>query len=105
MESEYIGKITINDEYSTVELPEGMPPEVFQHLRNVWVSGRKLQISEVSATADGQAPPRRRKAGDTDAKASRPRLSSNGPRTAAATPGSRPPGKRSATKKPRKKPN
>ncbi|TCO77649.1 DEAD/DEAH box helicase [Chromatocurvus halotolerans] len=105
MESEYIGKITINDEYSTVELPEGMPSEVFQHLRNVWVSGRKLQISEIDATADGQAPPRRRKAGDTDAKASRPRLSPNGPRTAAAKSGARPDGKRSATKKPRKKPN
>lgn len=105
MESEYIGKITINDEYSTVELPEGMPPEVFQHLRNVWVSGRKLQISEVGATADGQAPPRRRKAGDTDTKASRPRLSPHSPRAAAAGPGARPAGKRSATKKPRKKPN
>ncbi|MFN2329300.1 MAG: DEAD/DEAH box helicase [Chromatocurvus sp.] len=105
MESEYIGKITINDEYSTVELPEGMPPEVFQHLRKVWVSGRKLEISELDATADGQQPPRRRKTGDADTKAARPRLSPKTPRTAGAKPGAKSPAKRSATKKPRKKPN
>lgn len=105
MESEYIGKITINDEYSTVELPEGMPPEVFQHLRNVWVSGRKLEISELDATSDGQQPPRRRKADDADTKATRPRLSPKSPRSAGAKSGAKPPAKRSTTKKPRKKPN
>ncbi|MEQ8516000.1 MAG: DEAD/DEAH box helicase [Chromatocurvus sp.] len=109
MESEYIGKITIEDEYSTVELPEGMPPEVFQHLRNVWVSGRKLQISLLEATADGKHSPRKQKADSAGAKPPRPRLSPKTPRSAGAGSGDRPPVKRSAkkagTKKPRKKPN
>lgn len=105
MESEYIGKITINDEYSTVDLPEGMPSEVFEHLRNVWVSGRKLQISEWSATSEGAAVPRQRKSVDGGAKPSRPRLSPKSPRKVSSKAGDRPPVKRAAAKKTRKKPN
>jgi len=45
IESEYIGRIEIFDDYSTVDLPEGMPREVFKHLKAVWVSGHRLQIS------------------------------------------------------------
>ncbi|MCK7574728.1 MAG: DbpA RNA binding domain-containing protein [Chromatiales bacterium] len=32
IESRYIGRIEIHDEYSTVDLPDGMPREIFQHL-------------------------------------------------------------------------
>jgi ATP-dependent RNA helicase DeaD len=45
----YIGKIEINDDYSTVELPVGMPKPVFEHLKSVWVAGRRLGISRVGA--------------------------------------------------------
>ena len=45
IESEYIGRIEIFDKYSTVDLPEGMPKEVFKHLKAIWVSGQRLQIS------------------------------------------------------------
>ncbi len=45
IESKHIGRITIFDEYSLVDLPEGMPKETFQHLKNTFVAGRKLQIS------------------------------------------------------------
>jgi len=45
IESEYIGRIEIFDDYSTVDLPEGMPKELFKHLKSVWVSGQRLQIS------------------------------------------------------------
>ena len=50
IESEYIGRIEIFDDYSTVQLPEGMPKEIFKHLKSVWVSGQRLQISRL----DGQ---------------------------------------------------
>lgn len=107
MESEYIGKINIEEDYSTVELPEGMPPEVFAHLRNVWVSGRKLQISALDSPAGGQRAARKRKADDAGDRPPRPRLSPTGPRGADA--GARPPAKRATkaagTRKPRKKPN
>ena len=47
IESEYIGRIEIFDDHSTVQLPEGMPREIFKHLKNVWVSGQRLQISRL----------------------------------------------------------
>jgi ATP-dependent RNA helicase DeaD len=52
IESEYIGRIEIFDDHSTVQLPEGMPKEIFKHLKSVWVSGQRLQISRL----DGQRP-------------------------------------------------
>ena len=47
LDSQYIGRIAIHDDYSTVDLPEGMPAEVFRHLQSVWVSGRKLRIARL----------------------------------------------------------
>jgi ATP-dependent RNA helicase DeaD len=47
IESEYIGRIEIFDDHSTVQLPEGMPREIFKHLKSVWVSGQRLQISRL----------------------------------------------------------
>lgn len=35
IENDYIGRIDLHDDYSTVDLPEGMPSEVFQHLRKI----------------------------------------------------------------------
>ena len=37
--SQYIGQIKLYDSYSTVDLPEGMPNEVFKHLKKVRVRG------------------------------------------------------------------
>ncbi|HZF28082.1 MAG TPA: DEAD/DEAH box helicase [Gammaproteobacteria bacterium] len=61
IDSAHIGRIEIFDEYSTVDLPEGMPKEVYNQLRKAWVCGQKLEISipggpKVSATR----PPRAR---------------------------------------------
>lgn len=49
LDAEHIGRVDIRDDHSMVDLPEGMPKEIFQHLKTVWVSGQKLQI----ALADG----------------------------------------------------
>jgi ATP-dependent RNA helicase DeaD len=48
IDAEYIGRIDIQEDYSTVDLPEGMPKELFRHLKSVWVSGQKLRISRCS---------------------------------------------------------
>ena len=48
MDSQYIGRINIYDDHSLVDLPEGMPKEVFNLLKNVWVSGQKLKISRLA---------------------------------------------------------
>ncbi|MEZ5569910.1 MAG: DEAD/DEAH box helicase [Halioglobus sp.] len=53
IDSQYIGRIDIQEDYSLIDLPEGMPKEIFKHLRNVWVSGKKLQISRVDSAKPG----------------------------------------------------
>jgi ATP-dependent RNA helicase DeaD len=42
-----IGHIDIYTEYSTVELPKGMPEEIFQALRETTVAGQALRISRL----------------------------------------------------------
>src|SRR5690606_36749057 len=54
IDSKYIGKIEIFDDYSLVELPEGMPAEVFEHLKKVWVANRQLEISRFEAAGDAR---------------------------------------------------
>lgn len=49
IDSEHIGRIEIFDDYSTIDLPEGMPKELFKHLKSVWVSGQRLQISRLES--------------------------------------------------------
>ena len=55
IDSEHIGKILIHEDYSTVDLPEGMPDEVFQHLQGVWVSGQRLQLSPLGSAGKAGA--------------------------------------------------
>ena len=45
LEAKYIGRIEIFDSYSMVELPDGMPQDLFKHLGKVWVAGQQLKIS------------------------------------------------------------
>ncbi|VAW62807.1 DEAD-box ATP-dependent RNA helicase DeaD (= CshA) [hydrothermal vent metagenome] len=45
LDSKNIGRIDIHDNFSLVDLPEGMPKEVFNDLKKVWVSGQQLKIS------------------------------------------------------------
>ena len=51
LDSKYIGRVDIHDDHSLVDLPDGMPPEIFKHLKKVWVSGQQLRI-----TRGGDAP-------------------------------------------------
>ncbi len=49
LDSKYIGRITIQDDHSLIDLPEGMPVELLGHLKKVWVSGQRLRISRLAA--------------------------------------------------------
>jgi ATP-dependent RNA helicase DeaD len=51
IEGVHIGRVDIREEYSYVDLPEGMPKEVFKDLQKVRVAGRELRISRVQAKA------------------------------------------------------
>ncbi|MDF1799805.1 MAG: DEAD/DEAH box helicase, partial [Planctomycetota bacterium] len=44
-----IGRIEIYDTFTTVDLPVGMPPEIYQRLQKSRVRGQALRISEVGA--------------------------------------------------------
>ncbi|RUL72880.1 DEAD/DEAH box helicase [Dyella choica] len=46
LESQYIGRLSIRGDYSLIDLPDGMPAEVFQHLQKVWVNQQQLRIAE-----------------------------------------------------------
>ena len=58
LESRYIGRIDIQHDHTTLDLPEGMPREVLMHLKKVWVSGQQLRIHK-PGEGSGDAPPRR----------------------------------------------
>ena len=45
LEAKYIGRIEIFDDHSMLELPDGMPADMFKHLGKVWVGGGQLKIS------------------------------------------------------------
>lgn len=47
IEGRLIGRIRLYDEYSTVDLPEGMPADIFNSLKKTRVAGRPLEISRV----------------------------------------------------------
>jgi len=47
LDSQYIGRVNIYDDYSEIDLPEGMPKDVFKDLKKVWVSGQQLNISAI----------------------------------------------------------
>jgi ATP-dependent RNA helicase DeaD len=51
IESKYIGRISIYDDHSTIDLPEGMPKELLYTLKKVWVSGQQLKISPMGEGA------------------------------------------------------
>ena len=56
LDSEHIGPISIGEEFSTVDLPDGMPKDLFKHLRQVWVCGRRLKLSVLAKAQDTGAP-------------------------------------------------
>jgi ATP-dependent RNA helicase DeaD len=49
----HIGRVDIREDHSFVDLPEGMPKQVFKALQKVRVAGRELKISKV-----GEKPPK-----------------------------------------------
>jgi ATP-dependent RNA helicase DeaD len=61
IESSYIGHIEIHDDFSTIDLPEGMPKEILQLLRKVRVCGQKLEIAPFRIGGGAEKPPRKPK--------------------------------------------
>ncbi|MFP6808016.1 MAG: DEAD/DEAH box helicase [Pseudomonadales bacterium] len=45
LDAQHIGHIDIRDDHSLVDLPLGMPKDVFQDLKKTWVCGQRINIS------------------------------------------------------------
>ena len=52
LEGRHIGHVDIRGDHSFVDLPEGMPKDIFRNLKKVRVAGQELRISRV----DGKSP-------------------------------------------------
>lgn len=62
MDSCYIGNIDIYEDFTLIDLPDGMPGEVFKILKKARVAGRPLNIQAYKGGAEkssGDTPPRR----------------------------------------------
>jgi len=83
LESRFIGRIDIRDDHSLIDLPEGMPREVMDHLKRVRVAGQQLRISRPGeGDHGGQRPHGRHERGGFDDDRRPPR----GPRPQGAGP-------------------
>jgi ATP-dependent RNA helicase DeaD len=56
IEGVHIGRVDIREDHSYVDLPEGMPKQIFKDLQKVRVAGRELRLSRV--TEKPPKPPR-----------------------------------------------
>ena len=53
-----VGRIDIHDDFSLLDLPAQMPPDVLSHLQKVWVSGQQLQMRPLAAGEEINPAPR-----------------------------------------------
>ena len=78
VDSKNIGRIDIQDEFSLVDLPKGMPKEIFEHLKTVWVANRQLAITREHDAPPAPAAGRRNKPSTLKAKKPRKPKASKG---------------------------
>lgn len=87
LDARYIGRIDIEEDFSLIDLPSGMPREILQDLRRVRVCGRPLAISRAEPGNDKPTPKR------------------GGPRQASAAGPADRHGKRAGTGNPQRRPD
>ena len=80
IESKFIGRIDIYDDYTILDLPDDLPADMLDHLKSVRVAGQSLRISAEKAGGSTSAPVRSPRSDPRTERA---------PRIADAVPGSR----------------
>ncbi len=60
LDGQHIVNLKIEEQYSTVEMPAGMPKELFNALKRVRVAGQALNISRTDSAAGKPAPRKKR---------------------------------------------
>jgi ATP-dependent RNA helicase DeaD len=93
LEGKFIGRVDIREDHSFVDLPEGMPKQIFRDLQKTRVGGQELRISRADAP-----PPKH--AHFKSYKADRPSSGSDRPRTFAKPQGFRSTGDRPSGDRP-----
>lgn len=66
LDAQHIGHIDIHSDFSLVDLPVGMPNDVFQDLKLVWVCGQRLKITRLKPLGEdksGRKTKKRKKSG------------------------------------------
>ncbi|MBT2970755.1 MAG: ATP-dependent RNA helicase [gamma proteobacterium symbiont of Ctena orbiculata] len=61
LDAQYIGAIDIQDDFTLVDLPVGMPQEIYQDLKKAWICGQRMEIKRLSQPDKGKKTPRKRK--------------------------------------------
>ncbi|MFZ1640696.1 MAG: DbpA RNA binding domain-containing protein, partial [Candidatus Contendobacter sp.] len=89
IESRHIGRIEIHDDYSTVDLPAGMPEEIFQHLKKVRVRQYPLNISRLGPSVPERARKRPALGKSVVGEKKAPRSARNSPTDQEAKPANR----------------
>ena len=56
IESNYIGDIILRNEFSTIDLPSGMPKELFSQMKKIRVRGTPIRITRFGKESPEQAP-------------------------------------------------
>lgn len=52
IDGQLIGRIKLFEDYSTVDLPTGMPKAIFKQLRKTWIRNQQLRISVLEGTEE-----------------------------------------------------
>jgi len=93
LDAEHIGHVNIMEDYSLVDLPAGMPKDVFTDLKKAWVCGQRLGITKAKAEPEQQGSseeePARRKKPATDRSSSMRSSADRKPRSSAGKSGER----------------
>ncbi|MFI3188545.1 ATP-dependent RNA helicase [Crenothrix sp. D3] len=76
IDGDHIARIKISDDYSTVELPAGMPKELLQELKKIRVAGQLLNISKMDGSkieAGEKAPDKSKKRMSSTSRRAKPK--------------------------------
>ncbi len=83
LSSRFIGHVKLHDDYSTVELPEGLPTELLKHFQTLKICGKPMRLHRIDGRSEdaeqGRSKPRFAEAGQVK----KPRIKSHrkGPST------------------------
>jgi ATP-dependent RNA helicase DeaD len=80
LEGKFIGRVDIREDHSFVDLPEGMPKQIFRDLQKTRVGGQELRISRADAPQPKHAFHKSYKA-DRPSRSGPPRSDRSGPRS------------------------